>query len=126
MTDPAMPVADEALVERIAWAILQALHANVSEDERPQSWSDLKDEQEKRIFAAAHATMIAIAESDFLEAIEALGRARGLEEAAKVADEEYRLQISLTEPTAAFTAEAIAAAIRALKPASPSPSSASA
>jgi hypothetical protein len=124
MTDPAMPVADEALVERIAWAILQALHANV--DERPQSWSDLKDEQEKRIFAAAHATMIAIAESDFLEAIEALGRARGLEEAAKVADEEYRLQISLTEPTAAFTAEAIAAAIRALKPASPSPSSASA
>ena len=42
-------------------------------------------------------------------------RAAALEEAARVADEEYRLQISLTEPTAAFTAEAIADRIRALK-----------
>ena len=49
-----------------------------------------------------------------------------LEEAAQVADEEYRLQISLTEPTAAFTAEAIAAAIRALNATTPPPSDASA
>ena len=39
--------------ERVAWRILQALHSNVPEDQRPMSWSDMSPEQQTRIRQAA-------------------------------------------------------------------------
>lgn len=67
MTAPDTPeaVAPPCLfeVEVVAWAILRALHVNVPESERPQSWSDMKGDQEARIRAAATA---AIQELDYI------------------------------------------------------------
>lgn len=45
------------LEDEVAWAILQALHENVPEAERPMSWSDVNGEQEKRLRAAAYTAM---------------------------------------------------------------------
>jgi hypothetical protein len=53
------PQQDQRTVEKVGWAIVQALHANVPEDQRPMSWSDLSEEHENRILAAAHAAMVA-------------------------------------------------------------------
>ncbi len=44
-------------VDRVAWAILQALHKDVPEEQRPMSWSDLAEGQEERIRAAAVAAI---------------------------------------------------------------------
>lgn len=49
-------------VDAVAWDILQALHANVPEADRPQSWSDMNQDQEARIRAAAVAAIERIAE----------------------------------------------------------------
>jgi hypothetical protein len=43
--------------DRVAWTILTALHENISEDQRPMSWSDLNQDHEKRIRAAADAAI---------------------------------------------------------------------
>lgn len=76
-----------SLQDRVAWAILQALHKDVAEDERPQSWSDMNSDQEKRIRVAAYAAMAAMA--DCLKAVEnlgiAAGRRQGMEEALREA-----------------------------------------
>lgn len=52
-----MSDANPSARERVAWAILQALHAHLPEDTRPMSWSDLSDEQAERIRQAASAAM---------------------------------------------------------------------
>lgn len=44
-------------VANVAWAILQSLHENVQETERPMSWSDVNGDQEQRIRAAAVAAI---------------------------------------------------------------------
>ena len=44
-------------VTEVAWAILQALHANIPEADRPMSWSDVNGDQEQRIRAAAVAAI---------------------------------------------------------------------
>jgi hypothetical protein len=47
-------------VERIGWAIIQELYSDVPEADRPQSWSDLSYDQNRRIeCAAALALMMA-------------------------------------------------------------------
>lgn len=51
-------------VEAVAWAILQALHENVPEDQRPISWSDLKGDQDQRVRSAAVAAIECIRERD--------------------------------------------------------------
>lgn len=43
----------DAQIETVGWAILQALHADIPEDSRPLSWSDLDGSQERRIKEAA-------------------------------------------------------------------------
>lgn len=64
-----------SLEDQIAWAILQSLHENVSDGHRPQSWSDMNGEQEKRIRSAARAAMTAMADSGFVGAVHELGAA---------------------------------------------------
>jgi hypothetical protein len=44
-------------VEAVAWDILEALHENVPEQDRPMSWSDMRRDQELRIRRAAHAAV---------------------------------------------------------------------
>lgn len=51
-------------VTDVAWAILQALHENVPEAERPMSWSDVNGDQEQRIRAAAVAAIECIRSRD--------------------------------------------------------------
>lgn len=51
-------------VETVAWAILQALHENVPEETCPMSWSDLRNDQEQRIRAAAVAAIECVRERD--------------------------------------------------------------
>ena len=48
------------MVERVAWAILQALHSTVPEDQRPQGWSDVRGDHEERIIDAAKAAIKAM------------------------------------------------------------------
>jgi hypothetical protein len=55
-TPPAEPSEDE--VDTVAWAMLGVLHSNIPEADRPQSWSDLSEEQAVRV---RDATKIAIA-----------------------------------------------------------------
>lgn len=63
-------------VTDVARAILQALHQNVPEADRPMSWSDVNGEQEQRIRAAAVAAIeclrardrAALAKDDFFVA----------------------------------------------------------
>lgn len=43
----------DADLKEIAWAILQGLHSHLPEEQRPMSWSDLKDGQAERVLAAA-------------------------------------------------------------------------
>lgn len=50
--------------EAVGWAILQALHENVPEAERPMSWSDMKGDQEIRIRAAARAAIAAYLQAE--------------------------------------------------------------
>lgn len=45
-------------VETVGWAILQALHEGV--EDGPQSWSDLADDQERRVKKAAVAAIEAV------------------------------------------------------------------
>src|SRR6185437_12235981 len=45
-------------IETVGWAILQALHDGI--EDGPQSWSDLADDQEKRIIRAAIAAIEAV------------------------------------------------------------------
>jgi hypothetical protein len=55
--------------DAIAWMLVQALHANVPEDKRPMSWSDLSIEQCERIRAAARSVAAAaIARAEAAEA----------------------------------------------------------
>lgn len=65
-----------SLEDKIAWAILQALHVNVPEGERPMAWADMSETQEKRVRAAASATMLTIANAGFIKAVEEIGRER--------------------------------------------------
>jgi hypothetical protein len=51
-------------VEKVAWAILQALHENVPEENRPISWSDLKGDQDQRVRSAAIAAIECVRELD--------------------------------------------------------------
>ena len=51
-------------VEEVAWAILQALHENVPEQNRPMSWSDLKGDQDQRVRSAAVAAIECIRKRD--------------------------------------------------------------
>lgn len=44
-------------LEAVAWAIMRALHSNVPEADRPQSWSDLDQAQEQRLRTAAAAAI---------------------------------------------------------------------
>lgn len=45
------------LVREVAWLILQALHKEVPETERPMSWSDVSAAQEARLVDAAKAAI---------------------------------------------------------------------
>ncbi len=55
--DDPEPLPTDPEVAAVAWDILQALHSNVPEADRPQSWSDMDQDQEARIRAAAVAAI---------------------------------------------------------------------
>lgn len=61
-------------VTEVAWAILQALHENVQEDQRPMSWSDVNGDHEQRIRSAAVAAIEVIRNRDrSLEQVSPIG-----------------------------------------------------
>jgi hypothetical protein len=43
----------DATTQAVGWAMLQALHRNLPESDRPLAWADLSDEQFKRVCSAA-------------------------------------------------------------------------
>ncbi len=43
--------------DKVAWAILDALHADLPAEDRPMSWSDLNDSHERKIRRAAKAAI---------------------------------------------------------------------
>ena len=51
----------DAMVEAVAMPMMNALHANVPEAERPQGWCDFSDEQIERVKAGATAALSAAA-----------------------------------------------------------------
>jgi hypothetical protein len=70
--DGSVKSAPATQVERVAWAILHALHNEVDEDKRPMSWSDLDQNHERRIRSAALAAIAVLgsAPSGLREALE--------------------------------------------------------
>jgi hypothetical protein len=49
--------------DKVAWAILDALHADLPVEDRPHSWSDLNDQHERKIRRAAQAAIAALSQS---------------------------------------------------------------
>lgn len=46
--------------DKVAWAILDALHADLPVEDRPHSWSDLNEQHERKIRRAAKAAIVAL------------------------------------------------------------------